>query len=153
MFAPTFLLLHKKGQHFGKMLSFFYIHMGLSFHFPELYRVWLKLAAATKIMDSACKKLLCLTAACVKVSCERLIVSVYCNKDTLTLELTLDYTLLIGKNRYFDRAIAERPCCFCVASAILEISSVRSFHSGFSKLTRRAGSPSLLFAFVPHSEP
>ena len=89
------------------MLSFFYIHIGLSFHFPELYRVWLKLAAATKIMDSACEKLLCLTAACVKVSCERLIVSVYCNKDTLTLELTLDYTLLIGKNRYFDRAIAE----------------------------------------------
>ena len=67
-----------------KMLSFFYIHMGLSFHFPELYRVWLKLAAAAKIMDSACEKLLCLTAACVKVSCERLIVSVYCNKDTLT---------------------------------------------------------------------
>lgn len=134
------------------MLSFFYIHIGLSFHFPELYRVWLKLAAATKIMDSACEKLLCLTAACVKVSCERLIVSVYCNKDTLTLELTLDYTLLIGKNRYFDRAIAESLAVLC-ASAIFEISSVRSFHSGFSKLTRRAGSPSLLFAFVPHSEP
>ena len=128
------------------MLSFFYIHIGLSFHFPELYRVWLKLAAATKIMDSACEKLLCLTAACVKVSCERLIVSVYCNKDTLTLELTLDYTLLIGKNRYFDRAITE-------SLAVFVISSVRSFHSGFSKLTRRAGSPSLLFAFVPHSEP
>ena len=122
--------------------------MGLSFHFPELYRVWLKLTATTKIMDSACEKLLCLTAACVKVSCERLIVSVYCNKDTLTLELTLDYTLLIGKNRYFDRALL-----FLCASAIFEISSVRSFHSGFSKLTRRAGSPSLLFAFVPHSEP
>lgn len=100
------------------MLSFFYIHIGLSFHFPELYRVWLKLAAATKIMDSACEKLLCLTAACVKVSCERLIVSVYCNKDTLTLELTLDYTLLIGKNRYFDRAIAESLAVLCT-SAIL----------------------------------
>lgn len=113
MFAPTFFYCYtKKGQHFGKMLSFFYIHMGLSFHFPELYRVWLKLAAATKIMDSACKKLLCLTAACVKVSCERLIVSVYCNKDTLTLELTLDYTLLIGKNRYFDRALAESLAVF-----------------------------------------
>ena len=103
---PYIMLTQKKDSTLEKMLSFFYIHMGLSFHFPELYRVWLKLAAATKIMDSACEKLLCLTAACVKVSCERLIVSVYCNKDTLTLELTLDYTLLIGKNRYFDRAIA-----------------------------------------------
>lgn len=75
--------------------------MRLSFHFPELYGIRFKLAAAAEIVCRACEEFLCLTAACVKMGCERLIVGVYCNEDTLALELTLDYTLSIGEDRYF----------------------------------------------------
>ena len=92
--SPYIMLAQKKDSTL-KMLSFFYIHMGLSFHFPEFYGIRFKLAAAAEIVDSACEEFLCLTAACIKVGCERLVVGIYCDEDTLALELTLDYTLSI----------------------------------------------------------
>ncbi len=99
MFFASFLLLHKKRTALWKKCCPF--HSGLSFHFSELYRVWLESSPPPKSWIVPVKAPSARPQPASKVSCERLIVSVYCNKDTLTLELTLDYTLLIGKNKVF----------------------------------------------------
>ena len=74
---------------------------------PDMAAERLHIAAAAEIVNAASYEVICKAVACIKMCCIGLVVRIDSNEYTLTVEISLQNTLLVCKHRNLYITVAQ----------------------------------------------